>query len=318
MMTLPKALLVLGLLSLGAARAAQAHEGSHAQPGARPTTPVAPSPAPSAAHGGAHGKGHMEHKPEPGGQPGFRAELETTPSTIKAGQPATLTLSVKDATGTLVRELPRVHEKPMHLLAISRDLAEFAHLHPEPQPDGTYQVRHTFPSGGAYKLYVDYTPRGAPQVVNQIELTVEGPSRPVARLQEDATATKTVEGVRVTMHTDRPLRAGADALLRFSVADAKTGKPVTDLQPYLGALAHFVILSEDTQHFLHAHPLEAQPSAPGGPSPSEVSAHTSFPRPGLYKVWTQVQRGGRVITVPFVVHVAQATAPAPAHTGHGT
>jgi hypothetical protein len=283
------------------------------------------------AQGGSHGGMAQSHGgAEASARPGFRAELKTTPSTVKAGQPVTLTFSVKDAKGTLVRELPQVHEKPMHLLAISRDLAEFAHLHPEPQPDGTYQVRHTFPSGGAYKLYADYTPSGSPQVVDQIELTVEGPSRPAARLKEDATPTKTVEGVRVTMSTAQPLRAGSEALLRFAVADAKTGKPVTDLQPYLGALAHFVILSEDTKDFLHAHPLEAQePSggtmaghadkqgAPGGKSPSEVSAHTSFPRPGLYKVWTQLQRGGRVITVPFVVRVAEATGQAPTHSGHG-
>lgn len=35
-----------------------------------------------------------------------------------------------------------------------------------------------------------------------------------------------------------------------------------------------------------------------------VSAHTTFPDAGLYKLWAQFQRGGRVITVPFVVRVA--------------
>lgn len=39
------------------------------------------------------------------------------------------------------------------------------------------------------------------------------------------------------------------------------------------------------------------------PSASEVAAHTAFPRSGLYKVWAQFQRGGQVITVPFVVNV---------------
>jgi plastocyanin len=313
MKTLLNALLALGLLSLGAARAAHAHEGPHATPNSQPPPKAAPAPASEAS-----------------ARPGFRAELKTTPSTIKAGRPVTLILSVKDAKGTLVRELPQVHEKPMHLLAISRDLAEFAHLHPKPQPDGTYQVRHTFPSGGAYKLYVDYTPSGSPQVVDQIEVAVEGPSRPASRLTEDATPTKTADGVRVTMSTGQPLRAGAEAMLRFTVADAKTGKPVTDLQPYLGALAHFVILSEDTQDFLHAHPLEAKEASggamaghahkqgePGGKSPSEVLAHTSFPRAGLYKVWTQLQRGGRVITVPFVVRVDKAAGPPAPQGGHG-
>jgi hypothetical protein len=39
-------------------------------------------------------------------------------------------------------------------------------------------------------------------------------------------------------------------------------------------------------------------------SASQVSAHTTFPRTGLYKVWAQFQRGGQIITVPFVVRVA--------------
>jgi hypothetical protein len=34
-----------------------------------------------------------------------------------------------------------------------------------------------------------------------------------------------------------------------------------------------------------------------------VEFRTWFPRTGLYKAWAQFQRGGRVLTVPFVVEV---------------
>src|SRR5207249_377612 len=40
-----------------------------------------------------------------------------------------------------------------------------------------------------------------------------------------------------------------------------------------------------------------------GPSPSEVTAITSFPRAGRYKLWAQFQRNEQVITVPFVLEV---------------
>jgi plastocyanin len=43
------------------------------------------------------------------------------------------------------------------------------------------------------------------------------------------------------------------------------------------------------------------------PSQSEVAAHTAFPRAGLYKVWAQFQRGGKVITVPFTVRSVENT-----------
>ena len=128
------------------------------------------------------------------------------------------------------------------------------------------------------------------------------------------------------MKPSKPLRAGQEAMLDFAVTDGRTNEPVTDLEPYLGALAHFVIVSEDGAEFLHAHPMqkmdlraahahgaperhEAMPHTHGGRMMSaaapEVSAHTSFPRAGLYKIWAQFQRGGRVITVPFVVRVAE-------------
>jgi uncharacterized protein (DUF58 family) len=272
--------------------------------------------SPASATQGPHDHGKHRHGGSEGGteaRPAFNAELKATPAQPKAGEPVTLTLTVRDAQGAPVRDLPLVHEKPLHLLVVSRDLAEFAHLHPEPQPDGAYQVRHVFPVGGDYKLYADFAPKGAQQV-EQFELTASGPARPAARLVADAPPVKTVGGLRVTMQPDKPLRAGEAAMLRFSVADAATGKPVTNLQPYLGALAHFVILSEDTRDFLHAHPMEegahgahGAHGVHGQASPSAVSAHTTFPRAGLYKAWAQFQRNGQVITVPFVVRVAETS-----------
>ncbi|MDQ3255784.1 MAG: cupredoxin domain-containing protein [Acidobacteriota bacterium] len=267
-------------------------------------------------------------------KPAYRAEFATEPVDVKAGEPVTLSFIVKDAKGgAMVRDLQIVHEKPMHLLMVSNDLAEFNHLHPVPQGDGSFKVTHTFTDGGAYKLYADFTPPNASQVVERLDVNVAGDApRERTALVADKTTTKNVDGLRVRVRPDKPLRAGEELMLNFTVADALTGKPVTDLQPYLGALAHFVIISEDTTDFLHAHPMtkeemneaggahggmdhdakphahnaaEMREEATQGASPSEVAAHTTFPRAGLYKVWAQFQRGGRVITVPYVVRVAE-------------
>ncbi|MEO7672453.1 MAG: cupredoxin domain-containing protein, partial [Pyrinomonadaceae bacterium] len=40
-------------------------------------------------------------------------------------------------------------------------------------------------------------------------------------------------------------------------------------------------------------------------SPSEVAAHTTFPKSGLFKIFAQFQRAGKVVTVPFVVNVKE-------------
>ncbi len=287
---------------------------------------------------------HAQHSTAPGkdvneAETGYRVQLATQPAEVKAGEPVTFSFSVKDANGAAVRDLQVVHEKQMHLLVVSDDLAEFQHLHPESHADGTFKATHNFTNGGAYRLYTDYAPTGARQTVNRHEISVTGNLRRArAALVADDELTKTVDGLRVTMRPDKTLRAGEELMLKFSAADAGSGKPATDLQPYLGALAHFVIISEDTTDFLHAHPMtKAEMDKAGGAhaatghdahahqtaelkdaanengGASEVAAHTTFPRPGLYKIWAQFQRGGRVITVPFVVRIeASQTASATA------
>lgn len=146
----------------------------------------------------------------------------------------------------------------------------------------------------------------------------------------DATFEKTVDGLKVTIKPSAEIKAGEELTLDFQAFDAASGKPATDLQNYLGELAHFVIISEDLKDFVHAHPMakgekmdgmkmdgeKSADHADSGhehstlegtvtkPSASEVSAHTTFPRTGIYRLWAQFQRGGKVITVPFTVKVA--------------
>jgi hypothetical protein len=99
-------------------------------------------------------------------------------------------------------------------------------------------------------------------------------------------------GLQIGMDA-RNLVAGKPGSLTFTVADARTGAPITDLEPYLGAAAHLLIVSRDLTEAIHSHPEEA---ATVGPS---VSFHPLLPSPGDYKLWIQVQRAGQVITRAF-------------------
>lgn len=259
----------------------------------------------------------------------FRVDYRSEPEAVQAGTQTTLIFTVKDKQGAVVKDLQIVHEKPMHLLIVSTDLAEFYHVHPEQSADGSYKVTHVFPNSGDYKLYADFTPKGAMQVVEQIAVKVVGPERAKVPLVPDTKFEKTVEGLKIVMKPSAEIKAGQELTLDFQAFDAESGKPATDLQNYLGELAHFVIISEDLKDFVHAHPMakgesmdsmnmgEAKPEehkADGHdhstmegtvtkPSAAEVSAHTAFPRTGFYKLWAQFQRGGKVISVPFVVNV---------------
>jgi hypothetical protein len=92
--------------------------------------------------------------------------------------------------------------------------------------------------------------------------------------------------------------------LKYHLTDEKTGEPVKDLQPYLGAWGHTLILSEDASDYIHSHPTEMIPDNVdrtkilGG---SDVSFESFFPRPGRYRVWSQFQRQGQLITVTFTI-----------------
>ena len=261
---------------------------------------------------------------------GYDVDFRSEPGQIMADESALLVFTVKDSNGSTVKDLQVVHEKPMHLLIVSKDLDEFYHVHPEPSPDGSYRVQHTFPNGGDYKLYADFTPLNAKQVVERIDVKAAGTERPKVALVADTKFEKSVDGLKVVMKPSAPVKAGQELPLDFAAFDSATGKPATDLQNYLGELAHFVIISEDLADFVHAHPMakgekmdemkmdgdkkEKGHNADGHshgadlkeaykPRAYEVSAHTAFPRAGLYKLWAQFQRAGKVISVPFIVNV---------------
>src|ERR1043165_7975555 len=123
---------------------------------------------------------------------GYSALLKTEPARPKAGEPVDLSFVIRNTKGATVRFLQFVHEKPLHLLIVSEDLAEFYHIHPEMQVDDSYGVKHIFPHGGLYRLYADYTPPGYGAIVEQFELRVDGPERSSVALAADDTLTNTI------------------------------------------------------------------------------------------------------------------------------
>ena len=310
------------------------------------------SSASEAAHNDGDGHTHADKKPSAAeamkaDSPATKLEFVSAPAELPVGQKATWTLKIADAkTGQPVPSFDVVHDKKMHLIVVKNDLSWFNHVHPQLKGDGTFVVSTALPSQGTYKLYADYTPTGGKQEVSQ-HLFATGGAEPApsnAQLTPDKMQGPWMKK-RVTAHPESepeakagavyevammpmpmPLKAGVDTMLHFQVRDAK-GQPVKDLQPYLGALGHAVILSQDTDKYLHSHPMaggmeghdmskmgdmssmkhEAPPKK-GGP---DVMFHTNFPKAGLYRAWGQFMHRGQIITAPFTVNVG-AGAPAKA------
>ena len=239
--------------------------------------------------------------------------LSTEPQTVKSGEGVILNFSlVNNETKQTIKDLEIVHEKILHLIIVSKNLAYFDHIHPEMNADGSLSVKTKFDKGGDYVLFADLTPKGEKKSqVFDIPLKVTG--EPVANIPLTVRNTFETEGFNATMTTD-PSDLVANKSTEIVVKLTKNGKDVTDLQNYLGALGHMVVISEDASMYLHVHPMEVDEGHEGHgnmkmdpdkitKSGPDVVFHTNFPKPGIYKVFVQFNPGSKLITTNFVVNV---------------
>ena len=235
-----------------------------------------------------------------------RVELSMDAGKISAAKPVRIRLRALDKSGEAIRHFEYVHEKSIHLLVASADLAEFDHIHPELTPDDSYEVPYTFAHGGKYRLWADYSLPGEAPRVDAFDVTVNGPARKQQRLKESSSLVSQAGSLGVELVAEKPLRAGEDIPVTLKL----TGS-LSELEPYLGAWAHVIVIGEDLQSFSHAHPLEAATAAAGlththaalGPAPSEIHVAVNFSAAGLYGLWAQFQSAGKVLTVPFVLRI---------------
>ena len=274
-------------------------------------------------------------------------DVSPSPLPVRAGVVETWTLHLRDrASGKLLTRFDVVHEKLLHLIIAAQDLSWFNHIHPTLAPDGTWTVQFALPRPGTYRLFADYTRAGGRHEVLASDITTserQASAMPTAALVPDvldahgfvsrsveATPESHPEVVGGEAYTVRfmPMPAyiiaGQPVMLHATVLDAQA-HPVTDLEPYLGALGHAVVVSEDRTRYLHVHPMgdrsmAAMPgmSAMPGMTAADSSMmsdthgpnvifHTQFPRGGRYKLWMQFQHHGAIITVPFVLEVRDKT-----------
>lgn len=242
----------------------------------------------------------------------YRLDVETVPRAVRAGQPARFRFTVfHPITGSQIRELAVVHDRPYHLFVVSQDMNHFFHVHPEQEGDGSFSIELTLPQPGYYRMYSDFLPvGGGPQLIATPLVTARFDGDVVAasaRLAPDPTLSKSADGTIVTLQIDpRELIAGRVVPLTLQLIDEGTRQPVVDLEPYLGAWGHALILSEDMIDCIHAHPRGQlsegtdRGALRGGP---EVTFEGLLPKPGRYRLWLQFQRRGRTTTVPFTISV---------------
>jgi Cu+-exporting ATPase len=235
----------------------------------------------------------------------------SVPAGTRPGLPVRVVVKVTDAaTGRPVSNLALTHSVYMHLIATRADLGTFTHVHPEPTGTaGELAVTMTFPTPGRYIVNTEFRRNGQMADIGDRQLVTIAGQAPAPHPVTPGPRTITVDGIRVELHGQAQVGATSD--LTFSLADARTGQPLRNLQPYLAAAGHIVIMRADGQTFAHEHadvrdrsgqPVFALPGTTFGP---DLPVHVHFDTPGLYRLWGQFRlSSGQVITAPFTVQAS--------------
>lgn len=242
-----------------------------------------------------HGGHGAEEQPAPA-LDNHKASFAFASGGARAKEETEVTIQITNADGTPVNDYEVNHEKLLHLIMVNHDLSYFAHIHPDFKGDGKFVVQTSFPAGGKYKVFADFKPAGGSSTTLSEWMDVEGKEGEHAAVTPDPKLVKVVGDKEITLALSST-KAKEEVTLTYDIRDAKTKQGIDNLEPYLGAVGHVVILSDDAGKYLHVHPLDEKATGP------KAQFATSFPQSGIYKIWGQFQHKGEVITVPFVVEV---------------
>ena len=238
----------------------------------------------------------------------YCVKSESNSKTYAVNTPSEFSFTIVDDQGNTLKNFAITHTKPMHVIVARKDLKYFQHVHPEfNQASGVFMFKDlTFPADGVYRIFADFAPSVGvkdssgmvlPVTISE-DVTVGSGTNYAPEGLGSEDKTKSFDNYQVTLSSDKALVSGKEAKLSFNIKQG--GKPITDLEEYLGALGHAVILRESNLDFIHAHPLEGV----SAPQTGEVGFMVDFPEAGRYKIFTQFQRAGKVFTTNFVLSVA--------------
>ncbi len=270
----------------------------------------------SAAAGTRTGHIHGATPSLPAKGSGPTVSLETVPAEINAGSPVKMKVRIEDKDGKPLAGLVRHHERILHAVIVGQDLRIFAHIHTEDLGPVTktmlehavFPLQYTFPKSGNYLVGIDFATADK-LYSDTILISVMG-SPSMTGPDIDLSRSKNF-GTYQVLITSSPeqIRAGEETTLIWHIE--QNGKPVTDLQPYLGAPMHISVVSANLQRFMHVH----------GMLPGEVhenlDQHTTFherfgpdiestfifPAKGTYALFGQVNHEGKVLLLEFMVEV---------------
>ncbi len=238
----------------------------------------------------------------------YNIQLTSNPNGIKPGQSTKVSYKITNDLGEVVKDFTVAHEKIMHFIVVRKDLQQFQHLHPDfNQSTGEFSVNVTFPADGPYRIFPDFTP--TPENPQKLPVTVNydlnigdlGKYKPVP-VVVDTDPQKIINSYFINYDFSGELKAQTP--VTYSLQIEKDREEV-NLETYLGALGHSVILREGTLDFIHTHAegMEMEGMGEMMMNHAGIEFATSFPEPGVYRIFTQFKNKGQVQTTDYTIRV---------------
>jgi hypothetical protein len=212
-----------------------------------------------------------------------------------AGESQLYSFRIETLDGTIVENFEEEEGGVrMHLIVVRRDLTHFQHLHPEMKTGGMWSTYLELPVPGTYRAFADFQVAGIPHTLG-VDVFAPGP----VEFSDSISPVKhaEVEGYEVALGVERAT-AGGEVNLGFRISEGS--HPVADLEPYLGALGHLVVLRSGDLAYLHAHPTGATPDR------GTILFEARFPSAGRYGLFLQFRHREQVRTAAFAIDVLPA------------
>jgi len=213
----------------------------------------------------------------------------------------------KDGAPITPDDLLVVHTERIHLLVVDQSLGDYHHEHPKPTEEpGVYEFSFKPERIGPYRVFADIVPAGSN--VQEYAICDLPGSKPNGDDLFKVGLPNRSQADNLQFEIDWntgglgiPAKQPVNGLLSIKGAD---GQPFTQLEPVMGTYAHLVAFNEDRQTVLHIHPTGgADPQKPedrGGP---RFNFRFWAPKPGFYRLYVQIQVGGKQVFAPFVLNV---------------
>ena len=214
-------------------------------------------------------------------------------TSFAAGRTQRLSFRIAGAGGAPVTTYAIVHDKPLHLIVVRRDLTGFQHLHPTMSADGTWGIGLTLAEPGSYRMITDFTAIvGGRQVATTLggDLTVAGDYAP--RALPAPARTDSPDGFTVSYAGTPNAQSTQPLLMSVTGADGRSAT----LDPYLGTFGHLVVMREGDLAYVHVHP---EPALVDG----QVKFWLTAPSSGSYRMFFDFQVAGQVHTAAWTLKI---------------